>query len=383
MSSWSERFQWRLQRIIVGVSRTWHRVRRSRHRVSWVVGVVETASMVANVARAIPNSLSVALAPHPFYDFAYDIQIDGGRGSWLRRVVLGPWVFGRLVNVADGFLYVGADGFLLAGPDERRWEFSYARRHGCRIACMFVGSDIRSPRLLREFEEQTGHETIAKYLVQARPEAALPEYEERRRRIAAVADDLAHVIFNARVDQMSYLRRPTEPFPYFFPDGDVLDDLSKHDVSGARIVLHAPSSPVLKGTPAVREAVRRLKAEGYDFEYRELIDVSHGEVLANLREAHIVLNEFYAFVPGVFGVEAMASGCALLTRADETIETDLPQGSNEAWVVTTSAEVYANLKRLLDEPELIRAKADAGLAWVRKHATASVSGERIRRTLAA
>ena len=34
----------------------------------------------------------------------------------------------------------------------------------------------------------------------------------------------------------------------------------------------------------------------------------------------IVLNGFYALMPGVFGIEAMANYCALMTAADETIE---------------------------------------------------------------
>lgn len=380
MTSPVDRMIARVQRIIARVSRRWHAGRSSSRPVSWVVGPVELASMVANLARAIPDSYSVMIAPHPFYDFRYDFQIGNERGSWLRSRFVAPWVFGRLAATARGFIYVGADG-ILHGLDARAWEFGFLKRHGVHVACLFTGSDIRSPALMRRLQQETGLENIVTYLDQVAPVFATPAYDDQRRRTAEIADRFADVVFTAAVDQLSYLERPTQPFPYFYPDDDLLLDDAKHAAPGPRIVVHAPSSPIIKGTQVVRAAVQRLQTEGYDFEYRELVGVSHDTILAALREAHIALNEFYAFVPGVFGVEAMATGCALLTRADEAIETGLPAGSNDAWVVTTAADIYANLRELLDHPERIAPQAAAGLAWVREHATVSASGARIRAVL--
>jgi len=383
MSQLVDRVLCQMQRVIATVSAVWHRDRVQERPVSWVVGPYEIASIVMNVARAIPDSYAVALQPHPFYPGPYDLQIPGRRGDWLRAQFRVPWEFGRLAAAARGFVYVGADGFLPSGFDERAWEFGFLRRRGVTVACLFTGSDIRSPARMRAWQAATGIENIVTYLDQVSPVLASPGYDEKRRRIAAVADQHADVIFNAAVDQLSYLEGPTEPFPYFFPDDDLVLDGDKHVAQGPRLVVHAPSSPIIKGTQVVRAAVQRLKSEGFAFEYRELLGVPHAEVMASLREAHIVLNEFYAFVPGVFGVEAMASNCALLTRADETIETDLPPGSNAAWMVTTAADIYTNLRRLLEHPEQIRAQAAAGLDWVRRHATVSVSGARIRQVLEA
>lgn len=337
--------------------------------------------MVANCARAIPDSYAVSLAKHPFYDFSYDFQLGAARGDWLRRVFVAPWVFGRLASRARGFLYVGAEGFLLDGVDDREWEFRFLRQRDIPVVCLFTGSDIRSPVLMRRFQEETGLETIATYLAQVSPAFATASYDDKRRRTARVADAYANLIFNARVDQMSYLQSPTEPFPYFYPDDALFLDGAKHAAPGRRIVVHAPSSPIIKGTQVVRAAVRRLQEEGLDFEYRELINLSHEEIIASLREAHIVLNEFYAFVPGVLGVEAMANNCALLTRADESIETDLPSGSNAAWVVTTTSDIYINLRDLLSNPDRIAAQAAAGLRWVQANAMVTVSGSRVRTLL--
>lgn len=337
--------------------------------------------MVANCARAIPDSYSVCLARHRFYDFTYDFQLGTERGDWLRRLFIAPWLFGRLSTIATGFIYVGAEGFLLDGVDDREWEFNFLKRHGVLLVCMFTGSDIRSPVLMRRFQEETGLETIVTYLDQVSPVFATAAYDQQRYRVAQVADKHADVIFNAAVDQLSYLQRATEPFPYFFPNEDLVLGSEKHSTPGPRVVVHAPSSPIIKGTQVVRAAVERLRAEGFVFDYRELIDLPHKEVMASLRQAHIVLNEFYSFMPGVFGVEAMASNCALLTRADDTIETSLPFGSNSAWMVTTASDLYHNLRQLLLDPERIPIQATAGLAWVREYATADVSGRRVREVL--
>lgn len=371
-----------LQRALLTVSYAVTGRRRSDERpISWVVGTVEIASMVASIAAAIPDSYSVCLERHRFFDDHYDFTISPGRFEWIRRVVLAPIELGRLARRASGVIYVGSAGFLLDDVDDRMREFEFLKRRGVTIVCYFVGSDIRSPQLLKAFEERTGIETIATYLSQVNPVFSTPEYDDQRRRVGEVADRYADLIFTAAVDQLGYLTRPTHPFLYFLPDDAVNDDLSRHQAPGPRVILHAPSSPIIKGTQVVRAAIARLRSEGYEFDYRELQGVPHEEVLRQLGEAHIVLNEFFAFVPGVFGVEAMAAGCALLTRADETIETGLPTGSNAAWSVTNTADLMANLRQLLDEPETIEPLARRGRQWVIDHATASAAGRVLNSTL--
>ena len=118
------------------------------------------------------------------------------------------------------------------------------------------------------------------------------------------------------------------------------------------------------------------------FDYRELIGVPHEEVLAQLRSSQIVANQFYAFVPGVFGIEALASRTAVLMSADPALEPAIAPGAEGAWLVTTSTEVYTNLKRLLDEPETVRELAAQGYDWALATASASASGRILTALLA-
>lgn len=114
---------------------------------------------------------------------------------------------------------------------------------------------------------------------------------------------------------------------------------------------------------------------------RELIDASNAVVIDWLRKSHLVLNEFYAFVPGLFGVEAMANYCCLLTGADESLEPDLPRGSNRAWCVTRYYQIYDHLKKFLDHPELMKVQAEAGYQWVLQNAAISKTGPKLQKML--
>lgn len=353
-----------------------------RRPISWVVGAHETALMVNHIAAAIPNSHSVVRREHQYYSVSYDTIIEkAGRLAKYRRLYGGAVALGWLANRAGGFIYVGQAGILFSEIDRREFEFRFLKKHGLGLVCYFTGNDIRSPRLMHELERSTGRKNLASHLEELDPVFGTDEYEQAKRDIAAVADAHADVIFNARLDQLSYLTSPTHPFMYFFPDDRFTWNEAKFHDPERILVVHAPSKPLLKGTSHVRDAVERLHAEGFDFDYRELTDVSNDEIVAALGEAHIVLNQFYAFIPGVFGIEAMASGCAMLASADARVETDLGDEANDAWVVTAPDEIYANLRGLLEHPERIREQARRGFDWARAHAAASEDAKRMREIL--
>ena len=339
---------------------------------TWVVGTEEVAHCVYNISKALDKSISVSLGYHRFYQSSYDYQINI-RNKYLAffiKLFYGPYLFVSLSNQYDSFFYVGGAGFLISYTDGRAFEFKFLTKRNKKIVCYFTGSEIRSFELMKEIGKQYNIDVITDYQKMLNPSIASSEAEDRRKKLALSADKYAHLIFNASIDQKSYTTRQNEPFLYFYPDHLFVKNDEKFERLPIRI-LHAPSNPFSKGTPIVRAAITKLKKEGYLFEYIELIHVSHEEVLNALRQSQIVLNEFYAFMPGVFGVEALASHCALLTSANADIETSLPQDSNEAWLVTGYWEIYDHLKLVLDEPSLQKSYADKGYLWAQKHASFS------------
>lgn len=352
-------------------------------RIDWVVGPEDIALMATHIAGALPRSYTAMLTRIGFYDVPYDAVVEsgstalGGRWAVWRRLYGGAFLLAWLAARSRGFIYVGGLGFLQSNHDEREFEFAFLRAHGRRVVCYFTGNDIRSPKLSLERAKQTGKPNIGSILTTIDPVFATPEYDAARRLRAEVAERHAEAIFTARNDQIAYLDGPTHPFLYFYPDEQFVEAAAKYDAPERIIVVHAPSNPLLKGTDAVREAMARITAEHPHVEYRELIGVPHEQVLAALDEAHIALNEFYASVPGVFGVEAMARRCVLVTSASADDEPDLGEDSRGAWVVADVDSLHSAISEVLSEPAGMSAQADRGWDWARRHASASASARQL------
>lgn len=354
-------------------------------RKDWAVGLDELAANVHNISMALGDTVSVSMSQHPFYSYSYDYALPARvNGRYLRnlvRVVYSPILLGYLCHRVNGFFYVAGSGYLLTEFDGRSREFRFLKSRGLNVACFFCGSEIRSVWLMNQLSKDMGRDTITSYQSIAAPGFDDEHLETSRMKLAASADEHADHIFNAPVDQISYLRRVVHPCIYFYPESGFRRNDAKFAHIGPVKVVHGPSSPLIKGTPLVRAAIKKLQMEGYVFEYHELIGVSNQVMLEALVGAHVVLNEFYAFTPGQFGVEAMASHCALITSADDRIETTIPPGGNDAWMVTEYWNIYDNLKRLLDDHALIKRYADAGFEWASENCSYQKSAARIKALL--
>jgi hypothetical protein len=381
------KFIFSIQKIILFLSYSYHRaaqlIGKQRNKVGWVVGVDETAAIIKYVSASLPSTFSVNFSKSPYYDFEYDFYYSGHNNLWgkIKRVFMGPLLLGRLATLADGFFYIWKSRFLITCIDEGEYEFTFLKKRSRKLVLFFVGSDIRSPKLAMMNADDRGDEVTANYYYLTKPSVLSHDYEKMIEKRALIAEKYADLIFTSRIDQISYFTRDTNKFLYFYPDSQFYRDKEKFDKNYVCKVVHAPSSPITKGTQLVRSAITRLRKENYNFQYVELQKSANTYVLKELRTAHIVLNEFYAHVPGVLGIEAMANYCALMTAADERIETDLPAGSNQAWLSTKSYEVYDNLKYLLDNPEQQIKYAESGYQWALENAAQSASGKKLQKLL--
>lgn len=62
-------------------------------------------------------------------------------------------------------------------------------------------------------------------------------------------------------------------------------------------ILHAPSRQKAKGTDIIREILKELKEEGYEFEYIEVSGLPHRAVLEKMAMADIVVDQVYCDTP--------------------------------------------------------------------------------------
>lgn len=78
-------------------------------------------------------------------------------------------------------------------------------------------------------------------------------------------------------------------------------------------ILHSPSVPAAKGTPAIREAIARVRAKGIAVDLVEIAGRPNSEVLRALSEADFVIDQLYAdyAMPG-FATEAAWYGKAVI-----------------------------------------------------------------------
>lgn len=85
------------------------------------------------------------------------------------------------------------------------------------------------------------------------------------------------------------------------------------------LVVHAPSSPIVKGTPFVQAAIEALRDEGLAFDYREIVGMSHREASSLYREADIVIDQLHIGWYGVLAIEALALGKTVITYVRDSL----------------------------------------------------------------
>jgi len=368
-----------IQKVILYISYYFCKILVSNKKDEWVIGVDEMASMIYFLGNTVMPSKTVSLSNNPFYKLRYDyhIPISSKIISYLVRGIYGPILLGYLINKSNLFWYIWSSGFLL----DRDFEFKFLKSKNKKIVCMFVGDDIRVPRLMSDFCNENDLDTFIDYVGEKTPYYLSDEYHNKKKKTAQSADKYADVIFSAPVCQKSFIQKKQYFIPYMYDKKLFGLNSNKFKNVDRLKILHAPSSPFVKGTALVRAAIKKLRMDGYDFEYVELRNVTNSEVLEHLKSAQIVLNQFYSFVPGVFGIESMASHCAVLQSANPDIETGLPQDDRGAWLVTGYWEIYDNIKYLMDNPERIEFYANNGYRYVRKYHTFEASSEYIRSVL--
>lgn len=334
----------------------------------WLIGVAENAGVLKNYGDNIPNSKTICFFHDKYsYDLSvYDVVLKHQENNIFHRIKLfffGPYTLGKLLPNTEGIIYLGSLGFL-SNRDERKFEFQFLKKQNKKIVCLFMGSDIRSLQKSQELDEIENTRGMAQYIRYSK--ADIINYEEIIKLRCYIAEQYANLILNYEKDQISYFKRKTYQWPILYPIDKFYMNLEKFDLHEKIKIVHSPSNPLIKGTPLVHEAIDRLRLENYEFEYIELNQIPNEIVTQELRRAHIVLGQFYSRLPGINGVEALASSCVLLTSASEFSE-NLAPGANEAWVVTDYLSIYQNLKILLDEPSKLRQQAINGYNYALKN----------------
>ena len=105
----------------------------------------------------------------------------------------------------------------------------------------------------------------------------------------------------------------TKPYLIFNCIGIPMDERERVSVDKEEgdkvVILHAPSDQRAKGTGIIRNILKEIKEEGYEFEYIEVSGMPHRVVLEKMAMADMVIDQVYSDTPMAgFAAEAAING---------------------------------------------------------------------------
>lgn len=109
----------------------------------------------------------------------------------------------------------------------------------------------------------------------------------------------------------------------------------------------------VKGSEYVKEAVERLRREGYAIEFIYFQNIPHIEIKYYQAQADIVVEQLYCGWYGSTGMECMALGKPVITYVNSDVEALVKSMGRDIPVISATPDtVYQVLKSLIDNPKL-------------------------------
>jgi hypothetical protein len=231
---------------------------------------------------------------------------------------------------------------------------------GKKTVVWFLGSDIRYYKAVEAAAKKVGLKYyMSEERLRVEQQSGPLRLLRKKMMIRIVEKYVTHIISG-----LSFSQLLTTPYHPIFIPIDVSNIKYSNSPNLRPIVVHAPSNDAVKGTSYVLRSVEQLKSEGYDFDFRLFRNISNIEVRRALSEAGIAVDQIFTFSHGMFALEAMASGCAVLGG-------NVPEFSGfskELPIIHTNPDnIYQNLKMLLENPDLRRELGEKGRKYVEKY----------------
>ena len=256
----------------------------------------------------------------------------------------------------NAFIFLSGDTLLPFNLD-----LPILKLFGKKTVMWFLGSDIRHHEAVNEAARILGLRYQLGEAYKEDPESL----KRKKRKIRMVEKYVDHIISgpsNAQLLTRDYIGKEMASRIYLPLD---VANIRYNNVPNPRMVIvHAPTDEERKGTSYILEAVEQLKSEGYEFDFRLFRNISNIEVRKALSESDIAVDQLFAAGGGMFALEAMAAGCAVLGG-------NIPEVASypkELPILHTNPDnIYQNLKMLLENPDLRRELGEKGKKYVEKY----------------
>ena len=131
------------------------------------------------------------------------------------------------------------------------------------------------------------------------------------------------------------------------------------------VVVHAPSSPLCKGTKFVLKAVERLKEEGVKFEFKLIEGVKHEKAMEIYQNSDVIIDQLLIGATGVLTLEGMALGKPVICFLREDLFKSMY--GNEMPVINANPDtIYDKLKMVISDYEMRQHYSKFGREMVEK-----------------
>ncbi len=236
-------------------------------------------------------------------------------------------------------------------------EYALLERLGKRIVSYFVGPDARHASAYDQQLAQLGG--AFRPLGEILPSWGADPVSRAMRNVRR-AERYAHAIFS----QPNQAGLALRPYAHIHAPVDLSRLTAKVPGREVPVIVHAPSERTIKGTADIVASLERLRTAGHRFELRLLTDVPNHEVLAALADADVVIDQLHLPMHGRLGVEAMASGCALVTADRRDLE-PIP-AERPVWAIDPQG-LEAQLRAIVCDRELRVRLGHEGIAHARRY----------------
>ncbi|MGD0780434.1 MAG: glycosyltransferase family 4 protein [Dehalococcoidales bacterium] len=325
------------------------------------IGPNEIANINAILASALKEKeikvTAVRYNMSPFFEgMRYDVALNFQGLNKLQKIFKYLYHFPKFFLKHDAFIFLFGASLLPCNLDIPILKLFHKK-----TVMWFLGSDIRH----YEAVEATIRKMGIKYQLSEAYREEPKALKRKLRMIRRVEKYVDYIISEPSYSQL--LTRDDlgkEMASKIYIPLDV-DNIRYNNAPNPRpVVVHAPSNDEIKGTTYILKAVEQLKKEGYDFDFRLFRNMSNIEVRRTLSEADIAVDQLFAAGPGMFALESMAAGCAVLGG-------NIPEFAGyprELPIIHTDPDnIYQNLKMLLENPELRRELGEKGRKYVEKY----------------
>lgn len=149
-------------------------------------------------------------------------------------------------------------------------------------------------------------------------------------------------------------------------------------------ILHSPSNPDAKGTPAILEAINRLRERGHDIELVLIQNMPNERVLQEMVSCDFVVDQLYSDAPmagfateaAYFGKPAVVAGYFAPLVSQFLGEENIPPS-----LFVLPDEIESAIERLIVDFGFRSELGKRAYAFVKRHWDARVVGERFMRLL--